>query len=362
MKQNLSPRINRLESNLVIDGGMELWPEGTSRSVANNTSAYGGVLFQYNNISSGVTMTNSRQSSTPSGTNLIYSNQVSKTAAGTLAAGTRQIMHYHVEGYDLNRIYNNEWSLIFWVKSSVASNRSCSVRNASFSHSYVQQYNIASANTWELKVLSFPAISSCPGTVERTNGAGAVIGWDIVTGTTYQTSSLNQWVAGNFSSGIGEDTSWLTGTTHDFNITGVMVLPGDWSALTAAGYNFVRAGKNFQDELAMSQRYYEKSYDLDVTPGTPAATAGTLFVISISTVSGNAVVQVHYKTSKRATPTVTFYNTVTGAVGTFDRGGTPVSFAISAGSNGVSGFNVANTAITNAVNGHSGQWVSDARF
>jgi hypothetical protein len=83
-----------------------------------------------------------------------------------------------------------------------------------------------------------------------------VISWDIVTGSTFTTSSVNQWVTGNFSSGPGGDTTWLTGTTHDFSIAGVMLLPGNWEGLNAAQYNFVRAGRNFEDEVAMSQRYF----------------------------------------------------------------------------------------------------------
>lgn len=317
MSKQLTPRINRLESNVIIDGAMEIWPEGTSRSIANNTSAYGAVLFQYNNISSGVTITNSRQSSVPSGTNLEFSNQVSKTAAGTLAAGTRQIMHYHIEGNDLKRIWNNEWSLIFWVKSSVASNRSVSLRNASSSHSYVQQYNIAAANTWELKAIRFPAMSTCPGTVNRDNALGAIVGWDIVTGSTYQTSSLDQWVAGNFSSGIGEDTTWLTGTTHDFSIAGAMILPGDWESLTAAGYNFVRATRNFQQEVAASQRYFNKTLSLDVAPTTPNGDVVNWIRerLLVGTSDGSLNLRYYFPVTMRAVPVATAYSPVTGATG-----------------------------------------------
>src|SRR5882672_3453078 len=96
--QQFTSRLNRLEPNICIDGGMELWPEGTSRSIANNANAYGGVLFNVINTSSGITLTNSQQASIPSGTNIPFSNQISKTASGTLAAGTLTRSRYIIEG------------------------------------------------------------------------------------------------------------------------------------------------------------------------------------------------------------------------------------------------------------------------
>lgn len=289
MSKQLTPRLNRLEPNIIIDGGMEIWPEGTSRSVLNNTDAYGSVLFQTGNTSTGVTLTNSRQASIPSGTNIPFSNQVSKTAAGTLAASTVSRLRYIVEGYDINTLLNKEFSVIFWVKSSVASNRSVSIRNGSLSHSFVQQYNIAQANTWELKVLKFDALNTCPGTLEKTNLSGMNLVFNIVSGATSQTATLNQWVSGNFVSGIGEDTTWLTGTNHDFNIAGVMILPGDWTSLTSAGYQFLRAGRNFAQENEMAQRYYE---------------AGA-FRFRAALTSGSIEGAIFFSVEKRFTPTIT---------------------------------------------------------
>lgn len=321
MSKQLTPRLNRLESNIVIDGGMEIWPEGTSRSVANNSTAYGSVLFKAMNSSTGITLTNSRQSSIPSNASLLFSNQLSKTAAGTLSAGTLARLEYTIEGYDLQKLMLKEWSLIFWVKSSVASNRSIALRNATESHSYVKQYSINQANTWELKALSFPALSSSPATLDRTNGVGLFCTFTAIAGTSLQTASINQWVSGAFAAGIGEDTTWLTGTTHDFNIAGVMIVPGDWTSLemNTSFYTFLRAGKNFQDELAMSQRYYEKTYFVNDVPGTAVGNGrGELTARwPIAPSSDNELILPwHFKVTKRAIPTIVWYNPTTGAAGT----------------------------------------------
>jgi hypothetical protein len=359
MKQNLTPRLNRMESNLIIDGGMELWPEGTSRALTTGIALYGSVLMQAQNDSAGaITITNSRQASVPSGTNLIYSNQLSKTAAGTLNPGSIVRWRYMIEGYDLQKLWNNEFSIVFWVKSSVASNRSVAIRNGvSVTHSYVQQYNIAAANTWEMKVLSFPALSACPGALDRTNGGGLNVTWNAVVGSTFQTSSLNQWVAGNFISGIGEDTTWLTGTNHDFSIAGVMILPGDWTALTASGYSFVRAGRNFQEEVAMSQRYFAKSYDLGVDPATITSTGRESY-----TTAGAAFYRgtVNFKQQLRSSPTATMYGHLSGATGVSQRdAGTAVgSFSLTVSERGFTYQSAGHTINVE----YSFQWTADARF
>lgn len=358
-KQHLTPRLNRLEPNVIIDGGMEIWPEGTSRSVVNNSTAYGAVLFQCFNTSSGITLTNAQQSSIPSGTDIPFSNQISKTSAGTLAAGTNTGLAYFIEGYDVQRMYNNSSSLIFWVKSSVASNRSISFRNVGNTHSYVQQYNIASINTWQLVVVSIPSLNTCPGTINRTNDRGLVVTFPIVSGSTFQTSTLNAWQSGLYLSGISEDSTWLTGTTHDFSIAGVMVLPGDWSSLKSNTnkYTFLRAGKNFQEELAMTQRYYEKSLDLGAVPGLPQTTQEQL---NFPSAIGNLRWWISFKVNKRITnPTFLTYSPVTG-IGPNVRDSAGADRAQINDFQNESGARLSANGLTGV--GASWYWTADARF
>lgn len=366
MKQ-LTPRLNRLEPNIVIDGGMEIWPEGNSRSIASGSGAYGAVLFSAFNDASSVTITNSQQASVPSGTNLSFSNQISKTVAGTLAAGTSIGWRYQIEGYDIQKLMSDEFSIIFWVKSSVAGNRSLSARNApsgfgSTTHSFVQQYTINSADTWELKVLKIPKLSDCPGALNRTNNIGIVLNWMIIGGSNLQTASLNQWVSGNFVAGIGEDTTWLTGTTHNFSIAGVMVLPGDWTALESntAMYRFLKAGRSFADELAMSQRYFEKSYNLSVSPGTITGSGALQFVLAQQETLNEYRFGCRFATSKRDSPSMTLYSTDTGAAGF--AGTNAGDIAITVGNVGEAGFTGQLGAGHSSVNGFQYQYKADARF
>lgn len=305
MKNNLTPRINVLEPNLIIDGAHEIWPEGTSRTVANNTSAYGSVLFKCQNFSTGISLTNS-QITGPTGTELSFANQISKTLAGTLASSTFVSHSYHIEGYDIERIVKNSWSLIFVVKSSKAVSRSVSVR-AGGNFSYIQQYTINSANTPQLVVVNFPALNTCPGVLLRTNGIGAQIDWSVVMGSDYKTSQTGQWVAGVFRAALGEDTTWLTETTHDFSISGVMVLPGDWSGLDLTTYRFIRAGKNFAHEAVMVERYFEKSSAMTAALNDTATGTLTYFP-NTNYATTSHLFYIQFRTRKRVAPTMTIFD------------------------------------------------------
>lgn len=67
------------------------------------------------------------------------------------------------------------------------------------------------------------------------------------------------------------------------------------------------------EELALCQRYYHKTYDMDVAPGTVTNAGAIQF-----TASGTGHVQpLRYPVQMYRAPTVTFYNPVSGAAGTW---------------------------------------------
>jgi hypothetical protein len=72
----------------------------------------------------------------------------------------------------------------------------------------------------------------------------------------------------------------------------------------------------FAEELALCQRYYEKSYNLDVSPGA-ASNAGSevIYQTGLPVVIYGMGKNVVFKTRKRAQPTITIHNPVTGQAG-----------------------------------------------
>lgn len=83
----------------------------------------------------------------------------------------------------------------------------------------------------------------------------------------------------------------------DFWITGVQLNQGD----IAANWN----PKSFAEELRACQRYYEKTYDTSVAPGTNTGAGLAIFRGSAADQSDKVIVR--YQVTKRTTPTLTLY-------------------------------------------------------
>ena len=354
MNNQLTPRINLLEQNHVIDGSFEYWPEGVSRLIASGSSAYGSVLERVYNVASGINITNSQQSG-PSAS-VQFANHLAKSSSGSLAAGTGITMEHYIEGYNLKKLIDDEFSVIFWVKSSVASKRSVSIKNGTVSHSYVQQYTINQADTWELKVIRVPALSTCPGALNKTNGLGMILNMAVISGSNYTTPTLNQWISGEFNSGNSEDSTWLTGTNHNFAIAGLMVVSGDWRSLTPSTYRFLRAGGNIASEVAMINRYFESSYGLSTGLGS---------LVGSNLWWRPTAVDFHYSVNfaveKRAAPSGQVYSPQDGAAARIystDGGANRVASLINATTKGVDLYSGANT-IGQLTTAH---WAADCRF
>jgi hypothetical protein len=118
-----------------------------------------------------------------------------------------------------------------------------------------------------------------------------------------------------------------------------------------------------QQELARCQRYYEKSYDLGVLPGTALARTGQEFFGYYGTTGAAYSFGVRYKTPKRAAPSVTLYSPTTGSSGVSDNGGS-ADVTTSPAQIGIEGFQAGANSFTPAAigNGLRIQWTADSRL
>ena len=64
--------------------------------------------------------------------------------------------------------------------------------------------------------------------------------------------------------------------------------------------------RSYGEELALCQRYYEKSYDTTVAPATDTAN-GTYNFAGSSEGNGNVIVPIIFSVAKRAAPTMKGY-------------------------------------------------------
>jgi hypothetical protein len=186
-------------------------------------------------------------------------------------------------------------TLSFWVRSAIPGTYCVSLRSTSPFFTYVAEYTISSANTWEKKnvQISGPTV----GTWSSSTSIGAVICFDLGSGTNYN-NSPGVWHSGVYSRTTSQTNfigaALVSGAqSNDFCITGAQLEAGQVATPFEA--------RPIQVEIALCQRYYTKMKSLSgnyVAFGTgPGATATNGWVFSKNPVT------------MRTTPVITQSNT-----------------------------------------------------
>ena len=203
-------------------------------------------------------------------------------------------------------------TLSFWARSSLTGTFSGSLINGGATRSYPFTYTISSANTWEQKTITIAGDTT--GTWATNNTGGMYVNFSLGAGSTYS-ATAGAWASGNYVAATGA-TSVVGTNGATFYITGVQLERGT----VATPFEY----RNYQQELAMCQRYYETNYPSGVAPGATDATNPTyLYMDGLSVITHTGQQYVQFKVVKRATPTITMYSPNNGASGVvYDFNGT----------------------------------------
>jgi hypothetical protein len=230
------------------------------------------------------------QQSTTSTAGFKNSLLITSSSAYSVIATDRFNLEQYIEGYniaDLNWGSANAQTVTisFWVRSSLTGTFAGSVQNGSQNRSYIFNYTINNANTFEYKTVTIAGDTS--GTWATDNSAGLILNFALGTGSTYQ-GTANAWTGSNVQSTAGAVS--LVGTNGaTFYITGVQLEVGS----TATSFDYLDYGRS----LIQCQRYYQKS-GYGMCGRAEAATLGTL--------SGKYIVEM------RAAPISTLLNGTNG--------------------------------------------------
>ena len=206
-----------------------------------------------------------------------------------------------IEGYDWAQIAQRAFTVTFWVKST-KTGIFCVYFKNSATYSYIAEYTVNTTDTWELKTVNVSA-SPAAGTWNYTNGFGLEVGFSLAVGTTYQTTA-DAWNAGNFYA-TANQVNALDSTSNNFKIALIQVEEG-----SAATPFEVRSRA---DELALCQRYYQKTYNQGINPGANTGTGTISYFTQTAGVSAHSIMW-NRPVTMRDTPTMTYY----GQTGTAD--------------------------------------------
>ena len=331
--------LSPIGKNAIINGDMEIAQRGTSFA-AIASATYSLDRWQYSKVGAMVhTITQDTDVPTvaQAGRLFTHSLKLALTTADTaIAAGDFCILSQSVEGYNWRAFAQRIITLSFWIKSPITGIHCATLLNSGQDRSCTKEYTINVVNTWEKKTLTFPASPSA-GTWNYTNGIGAYVSFTLAVGSTFQGTADSYQSATLF--GTSNQVNGVnTGITPYF-ITGVQLEAGS----VATEFE----GRQFDTEVSLCKRYCRKSYDLTVVPGTVTDTGRILM-----RANGTAHIQ-NISVAMRAAPTVTVYNPVTGASGTWRdiNAGTDLTTSGAGGMEDIN-FSITSSVDQNAISGH----------
>jgi hypothetical protein len=198
-----------------------------------------------------------------------FTNYLGVTStSGTLDSTDFFSIGQAVEGFnaadlDFGKSSAKTITVSFWVRSSLTGTFSGSVNSANVgsagSRAYLFTYTILAANTWEYKTVTISGETS--GTLWNvTNGTGVFVNFSFGAGASVQ-NTANIWLdAPSAFRGVAGQTQVVGTNGATFYITGVQLEAGS----TATSFDYRSIGT----ELALSQRYFQKSYNLATAVGT----------------------------------------------------------------------------------------------
>lgn len=371
MARVLVREIKQDKKNYILNGNFELWQRGFGNVTGlGSVQQYHADRFQWaaGTITAQVTSfrapvaTYANYTSLPRTCNYMQQYSVT-TAQPSLSAGSTAGPWIKVEGYDIQDMLeqgalSSGFILSFYVASSVTGTYTLQFSNGSFNNNYFTTYTINSANTWQRVSIQLTAaevltgISS--GTWNYTNGIGMYLRFWLASGTGAHGVNQNVWTSSTNNIPAAQ-VNFLSTLSNSWGITGIMLNVGNTLP------DFRMRGESQADELGLCQRYYEKTYNIDTQPASITAVGIIYGFNAENSGTSNPTINHHYKVRKRANPTTTYYNSVTGAVGTWRASG-GADLTVSQLVNSENGASLQFTTPLAAGNAIAGHLVSDAEL
>jgi len=321
----VTPSVNM--KNRIINGACVIDQRNAGASVTPNGSYTLDRWAAGNSQASKFSVQQNAGSVTPPA-GFTYYLGVTSLSAYTVGAAEQFFMYQPIEGYNVADL---GWgtanaktiTLSFWVRSSLTGTFGGSILNSAQNRSYPFSYTISTANTWEQKSVTIAGDTS--GTWLTTNGIGMYISIGLGVGAT-NSGTAGAWAGTTYYSATGA-TSVVGTNGATLYFTGVQLEVGS----TATSFDY----RPYGTELALCQRYFERSYD------TTSATGSFSSGFRGSSTNATAFAEGPgwgFAVPKRTGPTVTLYNAVSGASGAGYQVSTGASISIAVGFTGQTGI------------------------
>jgi hypothetical protein len=341
--------------NRIINGDMRIAQRGTAAVTTDYTFPVDRFAVAH---STDGAFSGQQDSEAPDG--FVNSIKITATTADASLTGTQNLqLLQRIEGTTVSDLgfgtsAAKTVTVSFWVRSSLTGTFGGSLKNSANDRSYPFTYTINSADTWEYKSVTIPGDTS--GTWLTTTGIGINLQFGLGSGPD-RSGTAGAWASANYIQPTGSVS--LIGTLNaTWYVTGVQLEVG------SVATPFER--RPYGTELQLCQRYFEKSYEISVVPGTDigATGYGSVYVTNSSDSGSNAVTTVKYAVTKRARPTITSYRPQ-GTSGSWDYGRSSVTgnATTTVFNDGQSSFAIyLNVGAANATSHIHGAWTASSEL
>lgn len=272
--------------NKIINGKMEISQRGAG--FPNITDSY--TLDRWLFSKSGAhTVTVSMSNYVPPNNEFQNSLRVYvTTASASIAANEYAHVIQRIEGINVRDLIGRTFTLSFWVRSSKTGVHCVSFRNGGAQgtdRSFIAEYVINAANTWEFKTITVNGGLITEGTKwDWTIGTGLDVGWTLAAGSNFHTTA-GSWRNGNFIASPSQ-VNVMDAVGNTFAITGVQLEAGSAATLFEHRPHHL--------ELMLCQRYYETGF--------------AKFWGAAAGINHHVGYRLHFSVPKRVTPTITKTN------------------------------------------------------
>ena len=344
---------DRFSKNFIINGAFDIWQVGTSFS-ALNAATFICDMWKYTQVNDGSMNISQESTIVPTVANgstfkSNYSLKINPNVADTSIAHD-QYAHFYtrIEGYNYRRLKDRIATLSFWVRSNKPGIYCVNFGNNGNDRRYTIEYTINNIDTWEKKIVSL-TFNQTGGTESYTNDVGLSIIFVLACGTDRQVAA-NSWIATGLAT--SNQVNFMDNVSNTFYIALVQLELGS----VATDFEY----RSIDQELAMCQRYYEKSYDLANAPGSAPINGEVVFVKGASGIL--YYIPQQFTVRKRIDPAFTVYAASSGTIHKIRNltSNTDIAATESAGGYGESGSYFSATVTAGSV--YAYHWVADARL
>ena len=173
-----------------------------------------------------------------------------------------------------------KFTLAFWIKATKTGTNVVRLHGADGDRSVSAAYTVDSTDTWEFKVLNFPADTT--GVINNDNGEGLTISWGMAAGPSYTSGTLRTtWGSGAVVSGdfVGQVNNFDS-TSNNWHLTGVQLEVGEYTSSTIPPFQH----ESYGDNLARCMRYFQAP--IYVTDSQGSAELYSIWGCGVYTASG----------------------------------------------------------------------------